>query len=60
MRTNIAPRWEEVNIKSRMEVYDAYLAQNDDFGFDTMSFEEFNEACRFSTFKYIKRMYMGA
>ena len=60
MRTIIAPRWEEVSIESRMEVYDAYLAQDNDFGFGTMSFEEFNEACRFSTFKYVKSLYMGA
>jgi len=61
MRKELAPRWEEVSIKRRIEVYEAYLAQEDnDFGFGLMSFEEFNEACRFSTFKYIKSLYMGA
>lgn len=53
-------RWEEATIEERIEVYNTYLAHNEDFGFGTMSFEEFNEACRFSTFKYIKSMYMSA
>ena len=60
MRKVLAPRWEEVSIKSRLEVYEAYLAQSEDFGFDTMSFEEFDEACRFSTFKFVKSLCMGA
>ena len=59
MKYNIQ-RWEEATIEERIEVYNAYLAQDEDFGFGTMSFEEFNEACRFSTFKYIRRMYMSA
>lgn len=60
MRKIIAPRWEEVSITSRMEVYNAYVEQNNNFDADIMSFEEFNEACRFYTFKYVKSQYMSA
>ena len=60
MRKTLAPRWNEVSLKSRLEVYEAYLAQTEDFGFGIMSFEEFDEVNRFSTFKYVKSWYMGA
>ena len=57
MRTTLAPRWEEINIKRKMEVYYAYLTQAGD---DAMSFEEFDEANRRTIFKYVKSLYMGA
>lgn len=59
MKTYI--RWEEATLEERMTVYAAYLEKDkevDYFGFGAMSFEEFDTACRFSTFKLIKRMYM--
>lgn len=59
MKTYI--RWEEASLEDRMAVYTAYLEKDkevDYFGFGAMSFEEFDAACRLSTFKGIRNMYM--
>ncbi len=63
MRNTIA--WEHANYEDRMEVYQNYLRdfeKNHDFGFsdEPSSFEDFDAACRFSTFQHIRRLYENA
>lgn len=60
MTTTIA--WQNAPLHDRLEVYDAYCANFDGFGFtdEPEPFEDFDRSMRFNTFKYVKAMYMGA
>ncbi len=64
MRAYIAPRWEEVNYRSQIEVYESYINEffkkNGHGAGEPMSFEEFSENNRRKIFKYVRQMYQGA
>lgn len=62
MRKQILKPWQEMSIQYRLEVYDAYVATFDGFGFsdEPLSFEEFDAAMYNSIASAIRRLYIGA
>ena len=62
MRKQILKPWQKMSIQYRLEVYDAYVATFDGFGFsdEPLSFEEFDAAMYNSIASAIRRLYIGA
>lgn len=62
MRKQILKPWQEMSIQYRLEVYDAYVATFDGFGFsdEPLSFEDFDAAMYNSIASAIRRLYVGA
>ena len=62
MKQQILKPWQDMSINYRLEVYDAYVATFDGFGFteEPISFEDFDAACYNSIAAAIRRMYIGA
>lgn len=62
MRKQILKPWQEMSIQYRLEVYDAYVATFDGFGFsdEPLSFEDFDAAMYNSIASAIRRLYIGA
>lgn len=62
MRKQILKPWQEMSIQYRLEVYDAYVATFDGFGFsdEPLSFEEFDATMYNSIASAIRRLYIGA
>lgn len=62
MRKQILKPWQEMSIQYRLEVYDAYVATFDGFGFsdEPVSFEDFDAAMYNSIASAIRRLYIGA
>lgn len=60
MRKQILKPWQEMSIEYRMEVYDAYVATFDGFGFidEPQSFEEFDAAMYNSIAAAVRRLYI--
>lgn len=61
MRKQILKPWQEMSIQYRLEVYDAYVATFDGFGFsdEPVSFEDFDAAMYNSIASAIRRLYIG-
>lgn len=51
--------WNELSITEKLAIYDDYCADFDGFGFfeEPMSFEEFDETCRYSSASAVRRLY---
>lgn len=47
--------WQSAPLASRLAIYDKYL--ENDFGFETVSFEEFDAALYNSIFEFVFRLY---
>ena len=62
MRKQILKPWQEMSIQCRLEVYDAYVATFDGFGFsdEPLSFEDFDAAMYNSIASAIRRLYIRA
>lgn len=62
MKKQILKPWQEMSIQYRMEVYDAYVATFDGFGFtdEPVSFEEFDAALYNSIAAAVRRFYIRA
>lgn len=62
MKKQILKPWQAMSLKYRMEVYDAYVATFDGFGFsdEPESFEDFDAAMYNSIAAAVRRLYIRA
>ena len=62
MKKQILKPWQEMSIQYRIEVYDAYVATFDGFGFsnEPMSIEDFDAAMYNSIAAAVRRLYIRA
>lgn len=60
MKKQILKAWQNVSIEYRMEVYDAYVASFDGYGFtdEPESFEDFDAAMHNSIAAAVRRLYI--
>lgn len=49
-------KWQDADIKERLEIFDKYCETNE-FGFESGSFEEFDASLKNSCFEAVARLY---
>ena len=62
MRKQFLKPWQEMSLQYRLEVYNAYVATFDGFGFsdEPLSFEDFDAAMYNSIASAVRRLYIRA
>ena len=60
MKKQILKPWQEMSMKYRLEVYDAYVSNFEGFGFfdEPESFEEFDKFCYNCIASAVRRLYV--